>query len=330
MTESAPPRIPDSSAFTFVVEKPGRRLDKVLRDRVPDLSRTEGKRLIEAGQVQVDGRPRKPAYRVELGERVTIVLPTDDPEPSLVPEDMSLDILYEDPHLLAVNKPAGLVVHPGPGHPRGTLVNALLAHHPPIADVGRPDRAGIVHRLDKETSGVMVIAKTEAALEGLQEQFRKRAVRKAYLALVNDRVQPPEGIIEVPLGRDPNDRQKMAPTPEGRYSRTRYRVIRLFPKHTLLEARPYTGRTHQVRVHLSWLGHPIVGDTVYGRRREPLLKDRHFLHASRLILAHPETGEEMCFEASLPVDLSHVLHRLGHSVPAAGASDLRPQDGHDT
>ncbi len=305
-------------------------MDKVLRDRVPNLSRTEGQRLIEAGQVEVDGRPRKPAYRVGVGERVTVVLPAEESEPALIPEEMSLDIVFEDPHLLAVNKPAGLVVHPGPGHPRGTLVNALLAHHPPIADVGPPDRAGIVHRLDKDTSGVMVIAKTEAALEALQEQFRRRDVRKAYLALVNERVQPPEGIIEVPLGRDPADRQKMAPSPEGRYSRTRYRVIRLFPRHTLVEARPYTGRTHQVRVHLSWLGHPIVGDTVYGRRRQPLLEDRHFLHASRLILTHPATGQATPFEAPLPDELRHVLHRLGYSTPADGAADLRPQDEHDT
>lgn len=330
MNESAPRRSPDSSTSVFVVDSPGRRLDKVLRDRVPNLSRTEGQRLIEAGQVEVDGRPRKPAYRVEVGERVTVILPAEESEPSLNPEEMSLDILYEDPHLLAVNKPAGLVVHPGPGHPRGTLVNALLAHHPPIADVGPPDRAGIVHRLDKETSGVMVIAKTEAALEALQEQFRRRDVRKRYLALVNERVQPPEGIIEVPLGRDPVDRQKMVPTPEGRYSRTRYRVIRLFPRHTILEARPYTGRTHQVRVHLSWLGHPIVGDTVYGRRRQPLLKDRHFLHASRLILTHPVTEREICFEAPMPDELRHVLHQLGYSAPADGAADLQPQDEHDT
>jgi 23S rRNA pseudouridine1911/1915/1917 synthase len=200
------------------------------------------------------------------------------------------------------------------------LVNALLAHCPLIVEAGQRERAGIVHRLDKETSGVLVVAKDEDSLQALHEQFRNREVRKIYLALVRGRVQPPEGIIEVPIGRDPGDRQRMTALPEGRYARTRYRIVEFFRKHTLLEAHPYTGRTHQVRVHLSWLGHPVVGDNRYGPRRQPLLKDRHFLHALRLGFTHPTTGEDMTFEAPLPSELDDVLRRLRPAPPRKRAS----------
>ncbi|MFO7743187.1 MAG: RluA family pseudouridine synthase [Anaerolineae bacterium] len=317
MTESPPGPNSDSCIITFVVERRGKRLDKVVRDRVPALSRTQGQRLIEAGEVTVDGQPRKPAYRVEPGDKVTIILPPQEPEDGVQPEPIPLDVIYEDEHLLAINKPAGMVVHPAPGHPSGTLVNALLAYYPPIAEVGPRDRAGIAHRLDKDTSGVLVVAKRLSVLEALQQQFRNREVEKTYLALVKGRVDPPEGIIEVPIGRDPADRKKMAPLPEGRYARTRYRVVRRFRQHTLLEAEPYTGRTHQVRVHLSWLGHAVVGDADYGGRRRHLLKDRHFLHASSLRLTHPTTQAEVIFEAPLPPELEDVLHRL-RPVSAAG------------
>lgn len=310
MTKPPPGPKSDPSVITFTAEERGKRLDKVVRDRVPDLSRTQGQRLIEAGEVTVDGRPRKPAYRVEPGEKVTITRPPDEPESPIHPEPIPLDVIYEDESLLVVNKPAGMVVHPAPGHPDGTLVNALLAHYPPIAEVGLRARAGIVHRLDKETSGALVVAKTPSGLEALQQQFRNRQVEKAYLALVKGQVDPPEGIIEVPVGRDPRDRKKMAPSPEGKYARTRYRVVRRFRNHTLLEAEPYTGRTHQVRVHLSWLSHPVVGDADYGGRRQRLLKDRHFLHASSLRLTHPVTQEMMMFQAPLPAELQDVLRRL--------------------
>lgn len=310
MTRPASASTSSSSVFEFTVEEEGRRLDKIVRDRVPDLSRTQGQRLIDAGQVTVNGQARKPAYLVEPGERVTVILPPEDPPLVLRPQPIPLDVIFEDAHLLVVNKPAGMVVHPAPGHPDGTLVNALLAHYPPIADVGPQDRVGIVHRLDKETSGALVVAKSETVLESLQYQFRNREVEKTYLALVNGQVQPPEGIIEVPIGRDPTDRQRMAPVPEGKYARTRYQVVRRFRKHTLLEAHPYTGRTHQIRVHLSWLGHPVVEDADYGSRRQRLLTDRHFLHASRLRFTHPVTGEEMTFQAPLPEKLDALLRQL--------------------
>jgi 23S rRNA pseudouridine1911/1915/1917 synthase len=206
------------------------------------------------------------------------------------------------------------------------LVNALLAHCPLIAEAGRRERAGIVHRLDKDTSGVLVVAKDENTLRTLHEQFRNREVKKTYLALVRGRVQPPEGIIEVPIGRDPRDRQRMKALPGGRYARTRYCAVEFFRKHTLLEAHPYTGRTHQVRVHLSWLGYPVVGDSRYGHRRQRLLKDRHFLHAHRLAFAHPATGEEMTFEAPLPTELDDVVRRLRPAPPQKDASRFASRD----
>jgi 23S rRNA pseudouridine1911/1915/1917 synthase len=320
MTEQQATSQSNPSIVSFVVEEPGKRLDRLVRDRIPHLSRTQGQRLIEAAQVTVNGLPRKPAYRVTPGQRVTVSLPPEDPEVAVLPQPIPLDIIYEDEHLIVVNKPAGMVVHPAPGHPDGTLVNALLAHCPMIAEAGRRERAGIVHRLDKETSGVLVVAKDENALKALHQQFRNRAVDKTYLALVRGRVQPPEGIIEVPIGRDPRDRQRMTALAEGKYARTRYRAVEFFRKHTLLEAHPHTGRTHQVRVHLSWLGYPVVGDGRYGPRRQRLLKDRHFLHAHRLGLTHPNTGEKMTFEAPLPAELKAVLQRLRPAPPHKLAS----------
>lgn len=301
-------------SFTVETEEGGKRLDKIVRDRVPDLSRTQGQRLIENGAVTVNGRPRKPAYRARPGERVRVIPPPPEPEQLFRPEPIPLDVIHEDEYLLLVNKPAGMVVHPAPGHPDGTLVNALLAHCPDIADVGRRDRAGLVHRLDKGTSGLLVVAKSDSALRALQKQFKRREVAKTYLALVEGRIQPPEGIIEVPIGRDTRNRQRMAAVPDGKYARTRYHAVEVFEDHALLEVHPYTGRTHQVRVHLSWLGYPVVGDAVYGRRRQRSLRERHFLHASRLGFTHPATGEEVAFQAPLPVELSALLRKLRSSL----------------
>lgn len=281
---------------------------------MPDLSRTQAQRLIENDEVTVDGCVCKPAYRVRQGQRVTVSLPPEKPKLTLQPQPIPLDIIHEDEHLLVVNKPAGLVVHPAPGHPDGTLVNALLAHCPEIAKVGHRERPGIVHRLDKETSGALVIAKDDPTLKELQGQFRRREVSKTYTALVDGQVQPPEGIIEVPVGRDDRDRKKMAATRDGQYARTMYRVAETYKSHTLLEVHPYTGRTHQIRVHLAWLGYPVVGDTTYGHRHQRLLQDRHFLHAARLRFTHPETGEEMTFNAPLPPELTAVLKRVGRLV----------------
>jgi 23S rRNA pseudouridine1911/1915/1917 synthase len=231
-------------------------------------------------------------------------------EPTVRPESLPLDIVYEDEYLLVVNKPAGMVVHPAARIVSGTLVNALLAHCPQVADVGGPDRAGIVHRLDRETSGLIVVAKNSETHAALQRQFKRRLVRKTYVALVEGQVQPREGIIEVPIGRDPKDRTRMAVSRTGRPAVTQYRVVEVFPQYTLLEVRPHTGRTHQIRVHLAWLGYPVVGDRVYGRRRQTLLPDRHFLHARELAFTHPVTGEKLVLSAPLPPELTALLNQL--------------------
>jgi 23S rRNA pseudouridine1911/1915/1917 synthase len=297
---------------TFTVDEGGERLDKAISAGVPDLSRAMTQRLIKTGEVTVNGRPSKPSYRVEMGDEILVRVPAEMPEPVL-PEDIPLDIIYEDESLLVVNKPAGMVVHPALGHPSGTLVNAVLAHCPQVAEVGGLDRAGIVHRLDKDTSGLILIAKDDAVRAALQRQFKRRQVVKTYLALVEGPMYPREGVIEAPVGRDKRQRKKMAVVRSGRQARTMYRAVEYFDDHTLLEVRPHTGRTHQVRVHLAWLGYPVVGDAVYGHRRQRLLRRRHFLHAARLHFTHPATGEEVEFEAPLPPELSTVLKRLRRS-----------------
>jgi len=300
------------SVVSFAVEVGGERLDKAIAVHVPDLSRATAQRLIKAGVVTVNGRLSKPSYRVQVGDEVVVRVPAEVPA-SVVPEHIPLDIIYEDDALLVVDKPAGMVVHPAYGHASGTLVNAVLAHCPKIVDVGGPDRAGVVHRLDKDTSGLILVAKDEEVRAALQRQFKRRQVAKTYLALVEGQVQPREGVIEAPVGRDKRQRKKMAVVRSGRDARTLYRAIERFADHTLLEVRPHTGRTHQVRVHLAWLGYPVVGDVIYGRRRQRLLRGRHFLHAARLRFIHPTTKEEVELEAPLPPELAAVLKRARHA-----------------
>jgi 23S rRNA pseudouridine1911/1915/1917 synthase len=299
----------ETSVLSFTIESEGERLDKVIAAYAPDVSRASAQRLIKDGAVTVNGRPSKPSYNTQVGDEIVVHVPIELPT-QVLPEDIPLDIVHEDNTLLVIDKPAGMVVHPGAGHNSGTLVNAVLAHCPKIENVGGADRAGIVHRLDKDTSGLILVAKDEATRTALQRQFKRRQVSKTYLALVEDQVQPGEGIIEAAIGRDKRQRKKMAVRRSGRKAQTTYRAIEYFANHTLLEVYPRTGRTHQVRVHLAWLGYPIVGDTVYGRRRQRLLKSRHFLHAARLHFTHPATGEEVEFEAPLPQKLANVLDQL--------------------
>ncbi|HDQ71977.1 MAG TPA: RluA family pseudouridine synthase [Chloroflexi bacterium] len=303
-------------SVTFTVEEDavtggGERLDKVIPLHV-DVSRSVAQQLIKGGDVRINGQLSKPSYRVQAGDEIRVRLPEEEPA-QVLPEAIPLDVVYEDDVLLVVNKPAGMVVHPALGHPEGTLVNAILAHCPQVADVGPPDRAGIVHRLDMDTSGLILVAKDEATRQALQRQFKRRQVEKTYLALVEGQVQPKEGIVDAPIGRDKHHRKRMAVVRSGRPARTRYRALEYFPRQTLLEVHPYTGRTHQVRVHLAWLGYPLVGDPVYGHRRQPLLEERHFLHASELIITHPATGEPITLEAPLPPELDVVLRQLRRS-----------------
>jgi 23S rRNA pseudouridine1911/1915/1917 synthase len=300
---------PPERHSTFTADQPGQRLDVAIAAVLTDLSRSQIQRLIKSEMVLVDGRPAKPAYRIEGGEVISVRVPVEGPL-QIGPEAIPLDVLYEDADLVAINKPAGMVVHPAHGHTDGTLVNAALACWPGIADVGGQGRAGVVHRLDKDTSGVIVVAKTEAALQALQAQFRARAVHKRYLALVDGIPESNQGIIEAPLGRDPRQRKRIAVLRDGRPALTAYRLLEAFDHHALLEIEPKTGRTHQIRVHLAWLGYPVVGDQVYGWRRPSIKLGRHFLHAVQLAVNSPSTGERLDFVAPLPSDLADTLNKL--------------------
>ena len=285
------------------------RLDRYLAARFAGFSRSALQRWIDEGLVQVDGRPAKASQKVAKGQRIRVAVPPPAPE-DLVPEPRPLDILYEDADLVLLNKPPGEVVHPAPGHPTGTLVQALLAHCTDLTGVGGRLRPGIVHRLDKDTSGLLLVAKNDRAFRALQEQFKAREVRKAYLALVHGHLREPAGRIEAPIGRDPRSRQRMAVVPGGRPAVTRYRVLRTVGPYTLVLALPVTGRTHQVRVHFAFLGHPVAGDALYGPRRGPFPFPRQFLHAWCLGFRHPSTGEWMQVQAPLPADLRAVLRAL--------------------
>ena len=230
------------------------------------------------------------------------------PPSTLTPEKIALDIIYEDDDLMVLDKPAGLTVHPAPGHAAGTLVNAILAHYPRLADISDSLRPGIVHRLDKDTSGVIVVAKNKMAHLNLAEQFQSKTVSKVYQALVKGRIIPESGIIEAPLGRDPANRKRIAVVQSGREASTEYRVMEYLPGYTLLEMRPKTGRTHQIRVHLAAIGYPVVGDATYGLKSPHI--PRQFLHAHRLGFRLPSTGEYREFTSPLPPDLEYVLHNF--------------------
>jgi 23S rRNA pseudouridine1911/1915/1917 synthase len=309
-------------------EGSGERLDVFVVRRCPGLSRSLVQRLIHEGRVTVGGRPGRAGQRLEQGDRVVVRMPAEAPEP-LRPEPIPLTIVYEDTDLLVVDKPAGLTVHPAAGLPagqagvpQGTLAAALLAYRPELAGVGGPERPGIVHRLDRDTSGLLVVAKNEAARAALARQWKEQQVEKGYLALVHGRLEPPQGVIDAPIGRDTRHRQRMAVVEGGRAARTAYRVRRYLPVrqaglpetprgrdvYSLVEVTPSTGRTHQIRVHFAALGHPLVGDRVYGRPSAVL--GRQFLHAHRLAFRHPVDGRPLEFESPLPEDLQVALERL--------------------
>ena len=286
------------------------RLDKYVAAALPDLSRAYVQRLIEAGHVRVDGFVRRTTFKVTPGEIVLVDLPPPVAE-TLEPEPIPLDVVYEDADLLVIDKPAGLVVHPAPGHARGTLVNALL-HYAPDLSVAGTNRPGIVHRLDKDTSGLIVVAKTDRASTSLVAQWASRAVKKNYVALAAGLLEPDEGTIDAPIGRDPLQRQRMAVTPKGRPAITHFSVRERFKTATLLDVEIETGRTHQIRVHLAFIDHPVVGDPVYGRSgaaRDAPAVPRQFLHAAHLAFRHPD-GRDVAFDAPLPPDLQSVLDDL--------------------
>lgn len=295
-----------SQRLDLVVKRPDIRLDKYLAEECTELSRSYVQRLIRDGYVTVNGCVAKVSLKLDTGDRITALIPPLKTAVPL-PEKIPLDIVYEDSDLLVVDKPAGLVVHPAPGHPRSTLVNAILAHCRDI-EINGTERPGIVHRLDKDTSGLMIVAKNDAAQKNLSDQIKARSVLKRYLVLVHGHLSPERGVIEAPIGRDPGSRKVMAVVTAGRDARTRYRVIRYLDNYTLLEVTTETGRTHQIRVHLSAIGFPVVGDAVYGRQSS--IVKRQFLHACHLGFRLPSSGEYMEFSSNLAQDLEEALERI--------------------
>jgi len=313
--------------FDIVVPagKKRERLDTFLVNHVENATRNKVQRAIREGAVQVDGRTVRPSHPVSPGEVIRVTLPKPPPQEAQ-PEDIPLDIRYEDDDVIVVNKPAGMVTHPAYGNTTGTLVNALLHHCGGLSTKNEPMRPGIVHRLDKDTSGLMVVAKTDHAHAHLARQFARRTIQRQYQAIVWGRFQTPEGLIEADLGRSKSDRKKMAVVPGGKPAATEYTVLRDFPYLTMIALKLRTGRTHQIRVHLAHIHHPVFGDPTYNGRHisagpgtsaqrqevQRLLKliDRQALHAKTIGFIHPETGVSLSFDSDLPADMVRVLEAL--------------------
>ena len=306
--------------FKIDAHEAGARLDAYLASHVEDWSRARLQRLIEAEDVLVNGKPAKPSYKLREHDELEVEL-TAPSSTSFAPEPIPIEIVYEDETVVVVNKPAGLVVHPAAGILSGTLANALAYHFQQLPDGGAGVRPGIVHRLDRDTSGLLVVAKTEAALENLSDQFRDRTVFKSYVALVHGRVNTDSGRIDQPLARDPANRTRMAVVRGGRSALSLYRVRLRFDRFTLLDVELKTGRTHQIRVHLAWLKHPVVGDETYGAGRDNTIQDpqlrarvrnlgRHFLHAEKLAFSHPATKKRVEFTSALPAELAGLLAEI--------------------
>ena len=294
--------------FLVPPESSGERLDRFLSDRLTEFSRAQIQRLVERGEVTLDGKKTRPAERLRAGQLIQLTIP--EPEPtSIVPAEIPLYIVYEHPEFVVVDKPPGLVVHPAPGHPNDTLANALMARYPKLA-VGNAQRPGIVHRLDKGTSGLMVVALSDRAYHHFVDQMKNHQMHKEYLGLVHGEFPHESGTIEAPIGRDRANRQKMGVAETGREARTHFQVVERLPDYTLMRFVLETGRTHQIRVHAASVGHPIVGDVIYGPRKPALNLTRPFLHSARLGFQVP--GEDVCLvtRAPLPRDLEAVLEKL--------------------
>ena len=291
----------------YVITDQTGRIDKVLTTLEPEITRSQLKNLINDGHVTVNGQPVKPKYKVQSGDKISLV----KPEPQsleLTPENIPLDIVYEDDDVIVVNKPQGMVVHPAPGHPDHTLVNALL-YHSPLSTINGTFRPGIVHRIDKDTSGLLMVAKNDLAHQSLAEQLRNKTNQREYLALVYGQIKEDEGTIDAPLGRNPQDRKKQAVVKGGRHAVTHFKVMKRYDNFTLVKCILETGRTHQIRVHMKYIGHPLVGDPLYGPRKV-IGKNGQFLHAALLGFKHPRTGKEMVFEAPLPENFQKMLDKL--------------------
>lgn len=291
----------------YVITDQTGRIDKVLAELEPEVTRSQLKNLINGGHVTVNGQTIKPKYKVRSGDRISLI----KPEPQtleLTPENIPLDIVYEDNDVIVVNKPQGMVVHPAPGHQDHTLVNALL-YHSPLSTINGTFRPGIVHRIDKDTSGLLMVAKNDLAHQSLAEQLRNKTNKREYLALVYGQIKEDEGTIDAPLGRNPQDRKKQAVVKGGRHAVTHFKVMKRYANFTLVKCILETGRTHQIRVHMKYIGHPLVGDPLYGPRKV-IGKDGQFLHAALLGFNHPRTGKEMIFEVPLPENFQKMLDKL--------------------
>jgi len=300
-------------------EAESQRLDLFLAAHLPDLSRARWQQLIKDGLVTVTGQARKPNYSLRAEDRIDWRVPPPAPT-ELVPEDVPFEVLFEDEDLIVINKPAGLVVHPAPGHSSGTLVHGLLYHCDDLTGIGGEERPGIVHRLDRDTSGCLVVAKNDAAHKDLVRQFKERDVKKEYIALVWGRPEPARGTVRTLIGRDPHHRQKMsARVRSGREAVSHYEVVQTFGDISYVRVKIETGRTHQIRVHMAHLRNPVVGDTMYGRARQHPLNElisRQMLHAERIAFDHPRTGLELEFIAPLPADFRALLAALREANPS--------------
>ena len=297
--------------MVLTADRSGERADAALARLAPDLTRSAAQRLLDEGRVLREGRPLRKNDKLQAGDVLALDLP--EPQPvALEPEDIPLDIVYEDNDLLVINKPKGLVVHPAAGHWSGTLVNALLYHcRDSLSGINGELRPGIVHRIDKDTSGLLIVAKNDFAHQALAAQLQDHTLARTYVCLVVGGVREDSGVIDAPIGRHPTDRKKMAVTEKNsRHAVTHWRVLERFPGYTLLECRLETGRTHQIRVHMAYRNHPIVGDTVYGRPKPELGQDSQCLHARALTFRHPRTGETMTLTCPLPDYFTRLLEAL--------------------
>lgn len=292
----------------LIVEKSAQRLDKYITEK-EELSRVAVQRLIEEGNILVNGQNAKASYQVQIGDKIAIEVP-EAKTTNLVAQEIPLDIIYEDDDIIVVNKAKGMVVHPAAGNPDGTLVNAVMAHCKNLSGIGGELRPGIVHRLDKDTSGLLIVAKNDKAHLAMSEQIQNRQVKKTYLALARGTISENEATIKMPIGRSTKDRKKMAVTAKGKEAITHFRVLERWQGYTYLEVRIETGRTHQIRVHLAEIGHPIVGDMVYSNGKNEFGVEGQMLHAKSLEFKHPITGQEMHLEAPLPEYFVKVLEQL--------------------
>lgn len=305
--------VPSKEIVKFIVEEDelGERLDKAVAVRIEALSRTVIQQLIKDGDILVNNLASKASYRLEEEDTVMVILPEPEPELEVLPQDITLDILYSDDDIAVINKPSGLVVHPGPGNADGTMVNALLSIWPNLPNAeDDPTRSGIVHRLDKDTSGVIIVALNEESRDNLIDQFKNRTIEKHYLALTERIPDNDKGHIDAPIARDPRQRKRMAVVRSGKEAITDFEIREHYQDYALLDVHPLTGRTHQIRVHLAFIKCPIVGDKVYGLRKQRIKMKRVFLHAYSISFDHPRTGERMKIEAEMPTSLQKILDKI--------------------